>query len=97
MNHAGGEVFTGPVEDSMEGHVYFFISGDYGGREGNRCPADVWRKVRWSKASAEKNQDYLVENNSNDEGSKRVGSLPSEKNEGIKEFTRESLSMKNRR
>jgi aminopeptidase len=32
-NFPDGEVFTGPVEDSVEGHIRFSFPGIYGGRE----------------------------------------------------------------
>jgi aminopeptidase len=33
VNFPDGEVFTGPVEDSVEGHIRFSFPGIYGGRE----------------------------------------------------------------
>ena len=90
MNMPDGEVFTGPVEDSMEGHVYFSYPAIYGGREvtGVRL---TFEKGEVVKATAEKNQDYLVKTIATDEGSRRVGEFAIGTNEGIKRFTREIL------
>ena len=76
MNMPDGEVFTGPVEDSMEGHVYFSYPAIYGGRE--VTGVRLWfEKGEVVKATAEKNQEYLVKTIATDEGSKESGSLPS--------------------
>ena len=90
LNIPDGEVFTGPVEDSMEGHVYFSYPAIYGGREvtGVRL---TFEKGQVVKATAEKNQDYLIKTIATDEGSKRVGEFAIGTNEGIKKFTREIL------
>jgi aminopeptidase len=89
-NMPDGEVFTGPVEDSMEGHVYFSYPAIYGGREvtGVRL---TFEKGAVVQATAEKNQDYLLKTIATDAGSKRVGEFAIGTNEGIKKFTREIL------
>jgi aminopeptidase len=90
MNMPDGEVFTGPVEDSMEGHVYFSYPAIYGGHEvtGVRL---TFEKGEVVKATADKNQDYLLKTIATDAGSKRVGEFAIGTNEGIKKFTREIL------
>ena len=56
FNMPDGEVFTGPVEDSIEGHVFFSYPAIYGGRE--VIGVRLWfEKGRVVKATAEKNQD----------------------------------------
>jgi len=89
-NMPDGEVFTGPVEDSMEGHVYFSYPAIYGGREvtGVRL---TFEKGAVVQATTEKNQDYLLKTIATDAGSKRVGEFAIGTNEGIKKFTREIL------
>ena len=90
MNIPDGEVFTGPVEESMEGHVYFSYPAIYGGRE--VTGVRLWfRQGEVVKATAEKNQDFLIETIATDEGAKRVGEFAIGTNEGIKQFTREIL------
>jgi aminopeptidase len=90
MNIPDGEVFTGPVEDSMEGNVYFSYPAIYGGREvtGVRL---TFEKGIVVKATAEKNQEFLIKTIATDDGSKRVGEFAIGTNEGIKQFTREIL------
>jgi aminopeptidase len=90
MNMPDGEVFTGPVEDSLEGHVYFSYPAIYSGHEvtGVRL---TFEKGVVVKATAEKNQDYLLRTIATDAGSKRVGEFAIGTNEGIKKFTREIL------
>ena len=90
MNMPDGEVFTGPVEDSIEGHVYFSYPAINSGREvtGVRL---TFEKGEVVKATAEKNQDYLIKTIATDEGSKRVGEFAIGTNEGIKKFTHEIL------
>jgi aminopeptidase len=89
-NMPDGEVFTGPVEDSMEGYIYFSYPAIYEGHEvtGVRL---TFEKGAVVKATAEKNQDYLVKTIATDAGSKRVGEFAIGTNEGIKKFTREIL------
>jgi aminopeptidase len=90
MNMPDGEVFTGPVEDSIEGHVYFSYPAIYGSHEvtGVRL---TFEKGEVVKATADKNQDYLLRTIATDAGSKRVGEFAIGTNEGIKKFTREIL------
>jgi len=90
MNMPDGEVFTGPVEDSMEGRVYFSYPAIYRGRE--VTGVRLWfEKGQVVKATAEKNQDYLLKTIATDEGARRVGEFAIGTNEGIKKFTREIL------
>ena len=90
MNMPDGEVFTGPVEDSIEGNVYFSYPAIYGSHEvtGVRL---TFEKGEVVKATADKNQDYLLRTIATDAGSKRVGEFAIGTNEGIKKFTREIL------
>ena len=90
MNMPDGEVFTGPVEDSMEGHVCFSYPAIYGGREvtGVRL---TFAKGEVVKATADKNQEFLLQTIATDAGAKRVGEFAIGTNEGIKKFTREIL------
>ena len=50
-----------------------------------------FEKGRVVKATAEKNQDFLVKTIATDDGSKRIGEFAIGTNEGIKKFTREIL------
>jgi aminopeptidase len=90
FNLPDGEIFTGPVEDSMEGHVCFSYPAIHGGREvtGVRLWFESGRVV---KATADKNEDYLNKTLDTDEGARRVGEFAIGTNEGITRFTREIL------
>jgi aminopeptidase len=89
-NMPDGEVFTGPVEDSVEGHAYFSYPAIYGGRE--VTGVRLWfEKGRVVKATADKNQDFLLKTLDTDHGSRLVGEFAIGTNEGITRATREIL------
>jgi len=89
-NMPDGEVFTGPVEESMEGKVYFSYPTIYNGREvsGVRLQFEKGKVV---KASAEKNEKFMLETLDTDEGSRRVGEFAFGISPGITRFTRQIL------
>jgi aminopeptidase len=89
-NMPSGEVFTGPVEDSVEGHVLFSYPAIYRGREvrGIRLQFEGGKVVG---ASAEANQELLLQTLDTDEGSRYVGEFAIGTNEGITQFTRQIL------
>ena len=90
LNMPDGEVFTGPVEDSLEGHVCFSYPTIYQGRE--VTGVRLWfEKGRVVKASAEKNEEFLLKTLDTDEGSRRVGEFAIGTSKGITRFTREIL------
>jgi aminopeptidase len=90
LNMPDGEIFTGPIEDSIEGNVYFSYPAIYNGREvdGVRLWFEHGRVV---KATAEKNEEYLNKTLDTDVGSRSVGEFAIGTNEGISHFTREIL------
>jgi aminopeptidase len=85
-----GEVFTGPVEDSVEGHVQFSYPAIYQGREvtGVRLWFEQGKVV---KAAADKNEDFLRQTLDTDEGARYVGEFAIGTNEGITQFTHQIL------
>ena len=85
-----GEVFTGPVENSANGHVYFSYPAIEAGHEveGIRL---TFKDGKVVKASAEKNEDFLLKTLDTDEGSRFLGEFAIGTNEGIQQFTREIL------
>jgi aminopeptidase len=89
-NMPDGEVFTGPVEDSVEGYAYFSYPAIEGGREvtGVRLRFEHGRVV---KASAVKNEDFLLKTLDTDEGARRVGEIAIGTSEGINRATRQIL------
>jgi aminopeptidase len=83
VNMPGGEFFCCPVEDSAEGEVVFGeFPAVYRGREvrGIRLRFEAGRVV---DASAETNEDFLLETLDTDEGARRLGELGIGCNPGI--------------
>jgi aminopeptidase len=89
-NIPDGEVFTGPVEDSINGHVYFSYPTIENGREvtGVRLWFENGKVV---KATADKNEDFLVKTLDTDDGARRVGEFAFGTSKGINRFTRQIL------
>jgi aminopeptidase len=89
-NLPGGEVFTGPVEDSANGTITFSYPAVYGGKEveGVRLRFEAGRVV---EASAAKNEELLATLLATDEGAKRLGEFAFGTNPGITRFTRNTL------
>jgi aminopeptidase len=86
-NLPDGEIFTGPVEDSVEGHVLFSYPAIHQGRE--VTGVRLWfEKGRVVKATADKNEDYMLQTLDTDEGARYVGEFAIGTNEGITRFTR---------
>src|SRR3989304_9686213 len=72
FNMPDGEIFTGPVEDSIEGHVYFSYPTIYSGRE--VTGVRLWfEKGKVVKASADKNEEFLLKTLDTDAGSRFFG------------------------
>jgi len=89
-NMPDGEVFTGPVENSAQGHVSFSYPVIYQGREITGVRLD-FKEGKVIKASAQKNEAFLQNILDTDEGSRYVGEFAIGTNEGIRQFTREIL------
>jgi aminopeptidase len=89
-NFPSGEVFTGPVEDSVEGHVHFSYPVVTQGRE----ISDI--RLRFAAglvvdASASKNEAFLVETLDTDPGARRLGEFAFGTNDGITRWTKNIL------
>ena len=85
-----GEVFTGPVEDSANGEVFFGIPVAVAGREvsGVRLRFEGGRVV---ESSAEKGEEYLNAMLDADEGARALGELGIGTNYGIPRATKNIL------
>jgi aminopeptidase len=89
-NMPDGEVFTGPVEESIEGKVFFSYPTIFNGRE--VTGVRLWfEKGRVVKATADKNEDFLNKTLDTDEGARGVGEFAFGANKGITRFTRQIL------
>jgi aminopeptidase len=89
-NLPGGEIFTAPIESSVNGHVYFDLPAIHAGKE----VRDIELKFvngNVISAKASKNQDLLKEMIRTDSGSKRLGELGIGTNMKIKKFTKNIL------
>lgn len=90
FNIPDGEVFSAPVEDSIDGTVLFSYPAIYEGRE--VTGVRLWfEKGKVVKANAEKNEAFLNAILDTDAGARRVGEFAIGTNEGIDAFTREIL------
>jgi len=89
-NMPSGEIFTGPVEDSANGWVEFTYPAIHGGREveGVRL---VFENGKVTKASAKKNEDYLLALLDSDDGARYLGEFAIGTNYGITRFTKSIL------
>jgi len=84
-NMPGGEVFTSPVDDSVEGHVYF----NYPLQRQGRMMRDIrlwFKKGKIVKATASENQEMLEHIIATDEGSYRLGEFAIGGNPGISQY-----------
>jgi len=89
-NMPSGEVFTGPVEDSVEGHVHFSYPAIYRGRE--VTGARLWfENGKVVKATADKNEDFMLQTLDTDAGSRYLGEFAIGTNKGITQFTSQIL------
>ncbi|MFC6719613.1 aminopeptidase [Natrialbaceae archaeon GCM10025810] len=85
-NLPGGEVFTAPVPDSVEGEVLFDMPLYHQGRE----ITDVFLEFEGGEVvshSAGKNEDLLTEVLNTDDGARRLGELGIGMNRDIDRFT----------
>lgn len=85
-NFPDGEIFTAPVEDSVEGTIRYSYPAIYNGREVRDI--QLWFEGgKVVKATAGQNQEFLDEMLASDEGARRVGEFAIGTNFGIDRFT----------
>jgi aminopeptidase len=89
-NMPDGEIFTGPVEDSVNGWVRFTYPAIYNGREVDGVELE-FKNGRVVKATASKGEDFLNSTLDTDEGARTLGEFAIGTNTGIKQFTRDIL------
>jgi aminopeptidase len=89
-NFPDGGIFTGPVEDAVEGTIRFSFPSIVQGREVEDIR--LWFEGgKVVKATAGKNQAYLEAMLDADEGARRLGEFAFGTNFGIQQFTRNIL------
>jgi aminopeptidase len=89
-NMPGGEVFTAPHEDSVEGYIVFEYPAVYRGYEVEGVKL-VFRRGEVVEASAIKGEEFLKKMLATDEGARRVGEFAFGLNYDITRFTKEIL------
>ncbi len=89
-NFPDGEIFTGPVENSVNGWVKFTYPAIYSGREvdGVEIHFETGKAV---KSSATKGEDFLNATLDTDDGSRYLGEFAIGTNFGVTQFTRNIL------
>ena len=89
-NMPSGEIFTGPVEESVNGWIRYSYPAIFQGREveGIELKFDAGRVV---EASATKNEAYLISVLDTDAGARYLGEFAVGTNAGIQRFTRSIL------
>jgi aminopeptidase len=89
-NFPDGEIFTGPIENSANGHVSFTFPSTMNGRsvEGIKLEFKDGKVVN---ASADKNEEYLISTLDTDEGARYLGEFAFGTNQGIQKFTGNTL------
>lgn len=89
-NFPDGEIFTSPVEDSVNGTIRYTFPAFYGGREvpGVRL---TFKNGVITDARAEKHDDFLQSMLGTDDGARRLGEFAIGTNYEIQKFTRNTL------
>ena len=90
QNFPDGEVFTGPIEDSVEGVIRFTYPAVYMGREVEDVRLEL-KNGKVVKESAAKNQKYLTSMLNMDKGARYVGEIAIGTNYDIKQFSKNIL------
>jgi aminopeptidase len=89
-NMPSGEIFTGPVEDSVNGWVKFTYPAIRQGREVEGVELE-FKGGKVVTARAQKNEDYLLSQLDSDAGARYLGEFAIGTNTGIQRFTRSIL------
>ncbi len=89
-NFPDGELFTGPVEDSVNGWIRFTYPAIYNGREVDGIELH-FESGKIVKASATKGEDLLLSTLDTDAGARYLGEFAIGTNKGVTQFTRNIL------
>lgn len=89
-NFPDGEIFTGPVEDSVNGWARFTYPAIYNGREVDGVEL-TFKNGKVVKATATKGEDFLNAILNTDAGARYLGEFAIGTNVGVKQFTRNIL------
>ncbi len=86
FNMPDGEIYTGPVEDSVNGWVKFTYPANYGGTSVEGAEL-TFSNGRVGTAKAEKNEGFLLKTLESDAGSRHLGEFAIGTNFDIQQFT----------
>jgi aminopeptidase len=89
-NFPDGEIFTSPIENTVEGHIRFTFPACYMGREVEDVRLE-FKKGRVVRHSAAKNGDFLKAMLDTDKGARGVGEFAIGTNYDIKRFSKNIL------
>ncbi len=89
-NFPDGEVFTGPIENSVNGTVRFTYPAIYGGNEVEDVRL-TFHDGKVTESSASKGQDFLTAMLDMDAGSRTLGEAAFGLNYNIKQFVKDTL------
>jgi aminopeptidase len=90
LNFPDGEIFTSPVENSVEGKILFSFPACFGGREVENVRLE-FKEGRVIKSGATKNYSFLEQMVNMDKGSSFVGEFAIGTNDNITKFTKSIL------
>ena len=89
-NFPDGEVFTGPIEDAVEGTIRYSFPAVHHGRECHDIQL-VFKAGKVVDARATKGEDFLLSMIDQDPGARRLGELAMGTNFGIQRYTKNTL------
>ncbi len=89
-NFPSGEVFTGPWEDSVDGHVRYTFPTAHLGHEVDDVRL-TFEKGRVVRAEAARGLEFLETMLDSDEGARTLGEVAIGNNYGVQQFTRNTL------
>ena len=89
-NFPDGEIFTGPIEESVNGHIRYTFPACHFGREVENVQLQ-FKDGKVIKATAAKNEQFLLKMLETDEGARYVGEFAFGTNSGIQRFTKNTL------
>ena len=89
-NFPDGEVFTGPIEESVNGHIRYTYPACHFGREVEDVRLQ-FKDGKVIKATAAKNEQFLLKMLESDGGARYVGEFAFGTNPGIQRFTKNTL------
>jgi len=89
-NFPDGEIFTGPIETSLNGSIHYSFPVNYGGHEVDDITL-TFKNGKVTKAHASQGKEFLITMLNMDKGAKYVGEFAFGTNYGITKYTKNTL------